>query len=78
MTEHPRTESARANDDSDLIEGGEPMPSHSGTSGAGPAGNIGSRDELKQATGDEPTSTRVRKGDKADTFIPTRSDHDGG
>ena len=77
MAEHPRTESARAHDDSDLIEGGEPMPSHSGTSGAGPAENIGSRDELKQATGDEPTNTRVRKGDKADTFVPTRADMDG-
>lgn len=78
MTEHPRTESARAHDDSDLIEDGEPMPSHSGTAGPGPAGNIGSRDELKQATGKDPTNTRVRKGDKADTFVPTRSDHGGG
>lgn len=78
MAEHPRTESARAHDDSDLLEGGEPMPSQSGTSGAGPAENIGTRDELKQATGDEPTNTRVRKSDKADTFVPTRSDHDGG
>ena len=78
MAEHPRTESARLHDDSDLIEDGEPMPSHRGTSGAGPAENIGTRDELKQATGDEPTNTRVRKGDKADTFVPTRSDHDGG
>lgn len=77
MAEHPRTESARLHDDSDLIEGGEPMPSHSGVSGAGPAENIGSRDELKQATGEDPTNTRVRKSDKADTFVPTRSD-DGG
>jgi hypothetical protein len=77
MAENPRTESARAHDDSDLLEGGEPMPSQSGTSGAGPAENIGTRDEMKQATGDEPTSTRVRKGDKADTFVPTRADMDG-
>lgn len=77
MTEHPRTESARTNDDSDLLEDSEPMPSHSGTSGAGPAENIGTRDELKQATGEDPTSTRVRKGDKADTFVPVRPDMDG-
>jgi len=77
MSENPRTESARRHDDSDLIEGGEPMPSHSGTSGAGPAENIGTRDEMKQATGEEPTNTRVRKGDKADTFVPTRADMDG-
>ena len=77
MSEHPRTESARLHDDSDLIEGGEPTPSHSGTSGAGPAENIGTRDELKQATGEEPTNTRVRKSDKADTFVPTRADMDG-
>jgi hypothetical protein len=77
MIENPRTESARAHDDSDLIEGGEPMPSQGGTSGAGPAENIATRDELKQATGDEPTSTRVRKGDEADTFVPTRADMDG-
>ena len=77
MAENPRTESARAHDDSDLLEGGEPMPSQSGTSGAGPAENIGTRDEMKQATGDEPTNTRVRKGDKADTFVPRRADMDG-
>jgi hypothetical protein len=77
MAEHPRTESARLHDDSDLIEGGEPIPSHSGTSGAGPAENIGTRDELKQATGEDPTNTRVRKGDKADTFVPTCADMDG-
>lgn len=77
MAEHPRTESARIHDDSDLIEGGEFMPSHSGTSGAGPAENIGTRDELKQATGEDPTNTRVRKSDKADTFVPTRADMDG-
>ena len=77
MAEHPRTASARAHDDSDLIEDSEPMPSHGGTSGAGPAEDIGSRDELKQATGEEATSTRVRKGDKLDTFVPTRTDMGG-
>ena len=77
MAENPRTESARAHDDSDLLEGGEPMPPQSGTSGSRPAKTIGTRHERKQATGDEPTNTRVRKGDKADTFVPTRADMDG-
>lgn len=77
MAEHPRIESARLHDDSDLIEDGEFMPSQSGTSGAGPAENIGTRDELKQATGEDPSNTRVRKSDKADTFVPTRGDMDG-
>jgi hypothetical protein len=77
MAEHPRIASARLHDDSDLIEGGEPMPSHSGVSGAGPAEALGSLDELKTATGDEPSNTRLKKSMKADTFVPTRSD-DGG
>lgn len=78
MTENPRTTIARDNDDRDIIESDEPpMPSHSGTSGAGPAENIGSRDELKTATGADPTPTRVRGEDKAPTRIPTRADFDG-
>jgi hypothetical protein len=80
MAENPRTTIARDHDDSDLIERADelPMPSHSGASGAGPAENIGSRDELKMATGADPTATRVRGGDKAPTKVPTRADFDGG
>jgi hypothetical protein len=78
MSENPRTTIARDNDDRDLIERDEPpMPSQSGTSGAGPAENIGSRDELKTATGADPTPTRVRGSDKAEPRIPTRADFDG-
>jgi hypothetical protein len=77
MAEHPRIAAARAHDDSDLIENLEPTPSHSGVSGAGPAEAVGSLDELKTATGGDPTNTRVKKALKADTFVPTRSD-DGG
>ena len=79
MAENPRTTIARDHDDSDLIERADdlPTPSHSGVSGAGPAENIGSRDELKMATGADPTSTRVRGRDKAPTKIPTRADNEG-
>ena len=75
--EHPRIAAARAHDDKDLIENIEPTPSHSGVSGAGPAEAVGSIDELKTATGEDPTNTRVKKSMKADTFVPTRADMDG-
>ena len=77
MAEHPRIAAARANDDSDLIDNIEPTPSQSGVFCAGPAEAVGSLDELKTATGGDPTNTRVKKALKADTFVPTRSD-DGG
>ncbi|HEV2568656.1 hypothetical protein [Sphingomonas sp.] len=75
--EHPRIAAARAHDDKDLIENIEPTPSHSGVSGAGPAEALGSLDELKTATGDDPSHTRLKKSMKADTFVPTRADFDG-
>lgn len=79
MAENTRTTTARDHDDSDLIDraGDLPMPSHSGTHGAGPAENIASRDELKTATGADPTATRVRGSDKKDTVVPTRADNEG-
>lgn len=75
--EHPRIASARAHDDKDLIENVEPMPSQSGVWGAGPAEAVGSLDELKTATGEDPSHTRLKKSMKADTFVASRSD-DGG
>jgi hypothetical protein len=78
MTEHPRIAAARDHDDSDLIENIEPTPSHSGVSGAGPAEALGSVDELKTATGEDPTHTRLKKSMKADTFVPTRADMEEG
>lgn len=68
MAENPRTTIARDNDDRDILESNEPpMPSHSGTSGAGPAENIGTRDELKTATGRRPdTDPRARRGQGVD------------
>jgi predicted DNA-binding protein with PD1-like motif len=75
--EHPRIAAARAHDDKDLIETIEPTPSHSGVYGAGPAEAVGSLDELKTATGEEPSTTRVKKSMKADTFVASRGDMDG-
>lgn len=78
MAENPRTTTARENDDRALIESDEPpMPSQSGTWGVGLAEDIGSRDELKTATGADPTPTRVRGGDKAPPRNPSRADFDG-
>ena len=75
--EHPRTAAARAHDDKDLIENIEPTPSHSGVSGAGPAEAVGSLDELKSATGEDPGSTRVKKSMEANTFVASRADMNG-
>lgn len=77
MQEHPRIAAARAHDDKELIENIAPTPSHSGVSGAGPAEAVGSLDELKTATGEDPSHTRLKKSMKADNFVASRSD-DGG
>jgi len=63
MTEHPRTDSARRHDDSDIIDAAEDAPSHSGASGHNISRDIASRDELKQEVG-EGGVTRVRDSDK--------------
>ncbi len=63
MTEHPRTDSARDHDDSDIIDAAEEAPSHGGASGHNISRDIGSRDELKQEVG-EGGVTRVRDSDK--------------
>jgi hypothetical protein len=58
--ENPRTESARANDDSELIENIEPAPGFSSSSGTPVARDIASEAELTEIS--EPdASTRVRK-----------------
>jgi len=44
--EHPRTESAREHDDSDIIESAEPGPSFAGSSGGNMARDIASEVEL--------------------------------
>jgi hypothetical protein len=58
--ENPRTESARANDDSELIENAEPQPGHSTSTGTDLARDIASEAELTQLS--EPDAgTRIRK-----------------
>lgn len=58
-----RAETARATDDSDLIEGMQDAPDQGGRSATGPGRDIGTRDELKQRVG-EGGVTRVRASDK--------------
>ncbi len=60
-----RAETARQNDDSDLIESMEPGASHANRSGHRIGQDIGTQDELKQEVG-EGSVTRVRSADKGD------------
>jgi hypothetical protein len=58
--ENPRTESARAHDDSELIENIEPGPGQSTSSGGNLQRDIAAEDEITQLS--EPgAGTRVRK-----------------
>jgi hypothetical protein len=59
--EHPRTESARDHDDSELIENIEPAPGFSTSSGTPMARDIASEAELTEVSEPDAT-TRVRKG----------------
>lgn len=65
--ENKRTESARANDDSDLIETMETGPSQSGASGGNLQRDIAARAEAEQEVGGDGGDggvTRVRDSDK--------------
>lgn len=78
MTEHPRTESARRNDDSDLLENADRAPSFSGASGGGIARDVGAADEEKRATGEAAGLTRVEKSKKVQpSNTGTRADFKG-
>ena len=71
--ENPRTESARANDDSELIENIEPTPGFSTSSGTPMARDIASESELAEVS--EPDkSTRVRKDDAIEHGQEVRPD----
>ena len=60
MTDRPR------DNDNDLIDEltEAPTPSQGSASGGDLAREIGQRDELQSADGDDPSVTRVQKGDK--------------
>ena len=62
--ENRRTETARQNDDSDLIENLEDAPSFGSASGGQLQRDIGSRAELEREDVGEPGVTRVRDSDK--------------
>lgn len=75
--EHPRTQSARANDDSALIESMEPGASQSGASGGNLARDIAS--DAEQGRVDDPESDRrVRKEDSIDHGERRRHDRPRG
>lgn len=48
VMENPRTETARENDDSDIIENAEPAPNHGGSSGGNMQRDIGSEATLER------------------------------
>ena len=64
MAENPRTESARAHDDTDLIEGMDPeVDAVAGSSGGKLAQEVGSKADLKRAVADPEATTRAEKAD---------------
>ena len=62
-TDNNRADTARDNDDSDIIDRMEDAPSQGSASGHNISRDIGTRDEVKQEVGDG-TVTRVRDSDK--------------
>ena len=74
--EHPRTDSARRHDDSEIIESMEDAPSHGGSSGGNLQRDIGARAEEQRSTGDPDGVTRVRDSDKPEEAnLPRYNDH---
>ena len=66
MTENPRTESARANDDHAMIDAAvaeADTDAVAGSSGGHLQTDIGSQDDLIRAVDDPEASTRATKGD---------------
>ena len=76
--ENPRTESARENDDSDIIDRLEPTPGQGGTSGGDLQEDIATRAELERVR-DPEAREGVTKQDKIDhqEETPTRHPADG-
>ena len=59
-----RAETARLNDDKDIIEAMEEGPAFGSAAGGNLQRDIGTRDELKEEVGDGDGVTRVRDSDK--------------
>ena len=62
--DNKRAESARTNDDHELIDEMERAPGQSGVSGGNLQRNIASRAEEEHSVGDDEGVTRVRASDK--------------
>ena len=77
MAEQPRTQTARDNDDRDIIEGMIPAgDAVTGTSGGALARDVGSRADLKQV--DDPDgTTRATKQNDIDAGVARDSDRRG-
>ena len=75
--DNKRADSARAHDDSDLIEDMEPAPSQGGVSGGNLQRDIASQAEEEHDVEGKPGVTRVRAGDKPEggdePTLPNRS-----
>jgi hypothetical protein len=59
-----RAETARRNDDSEVIDAMEDAPAFGGSNGGNLQRDIGSRDEINEEVGDGDGVTRVRDSDK--------------
>jgi len=59
-----RAETARAHDDSDIIDRVEDAPAFGGSRGGNLQRDIGARDEISEEAGDGEGITRVRDSDK--------------
>jgi hypothetical protein len=77
MSEHPRDDRARNQNDSNSTDQAERTPGQQGVSGGNLQRNIASRAEEEHEVDDKTGVTRVRKGDKADEgampTLPNRS-----
>lgn len=63
MTENPRSEASKANDDSELIDAAEDAPTGAGASGGNLQRDVGTRSEEKAEQGNLGVE-RVRDSDK--------------
>jgi hypothetical protein len=75
--ENRRTETARENDDSDIIEATEPAPSHGGSSGGNLQEDIATQAELERVR-DPEAHEGVAKQDKIDHQEETPTNHPAG
>lgn len=73
MAENPRTETARDNDDKDVIEGMIPAgEAQTGTSGGALARDVGSQADMKQVDDPEGTTRATKQDDiNADVALPS-------